>query len=83
MLKNLSELQSAASSFWQKSRKSPKLLPLVIILATLLLMIIFKLVQPEPPVKSQAEKTWAVQTHRLVAGEKSPQLELYGQVESP
>lgn len=41
------------------------------------------MVQPEPPVKVQDEKTWSVQTHLLVEGAKSPQLELYGSVESP
>jgi multidrug resistance efflux pump len=46
-------------------------------------MVIFKLVQPEPPVKAKEEKSWTVQTHRLVEGAKSPQLQLYGSVESP
>ncbi len=41
------------------------------------------MVQPEPPVRVQDEKTWSVQTHLLVEGAKSPELELYGSVESP
>ena len=80
MLENLSP---SFSSFWQQNRNNPKLLPVVIILVTLLLLVIFKLLQPEPPVKAQEEKTWTVQTVRLVDGKKSPQLELYGRVESP
>jgi multidrug efflux pump subunit AcrA (membrane-fusion protein) len=83
MLESLSKIHGAARAFWQRGRRSPKFLPLIIILATILLILVFKLVQPEPPVKLQAEKTWAVQTQQLVAGEQSPHLELYGQVESP
>lgn len=76
-------IPSSFSSFWQQNRNNPKLLPLLIILLTIVLLVIFKLIQPEPPVKVQAEKSWTVQTVRLIAGKKSPQLELYGQVESP
>jgi len=80
MLANLSQYFRL---FWQQNRRNPKMLPLVIILLTLVLLVIFKSIQPEPPIKAQAEKIWVVQTHQLVAGQKSPQLELYGQVESP
>ena len=48
-----------------------------------MLLLIFKIAKPEPPVKAKEEKTWTVQTHRLVDGAKSPELELYGSVESP
>jgi len=41
------------------------------------------MVKPEPPVKIKPEKSWAVQTIQLQAGAKTPQLELYGRVESP
>jgi multidrug efflux pump subunit AcrA (membrane-fusion protein) len=71
------------SSFSQQERSKSRALPVVIILATAVLLIIFKLVQPEPPVKAKEEKSWTVQTHRLINGAKSPQLELYGSVESP
>lgn len=70
-------------SLLQKGRSKPIALPLVIILATVALLVLFKLVQPEPPVRVQDEKTWTVQTHLLIDGAKSPQLELYGSVESP
>jgi multidrug efflux pump subunit AcrA (membrane-fusion protein) len=83
MLEYLSKIHGSALAFWQQIRRSPKFLPLMIVLATVVLIIVFKLVQPEPPVKLQAEKTWSVQTTQLVAGEQAPQLELYGQVESP
>jgi len=79
----MSTIFQSALSFWQQNRRSPKFLPLLIVAATAVLIILFKVVQPEPPVKLQAEKTWVVQTQQLVAGEKAPQLELYGQVESP
>ena len=71
------------STFWQQERSRSRALPFVIILVTVVLLVIFKLVQPEPPVKAREEKSWTVQTHRLVDGAKSPQLELYGSVESP
>ncbi len=80
MYENLPQL---FSSFWQQQRSKFTALPLVIILVTAVLLLIFKLVQPEPPVKAKEEKSWKVQTHRLVGGAKSPQLELYGSVESP
>ena len=70
-------------SFWQQERSKSRALPFVIILVTAVLLVIFKLVQPEPPVKAKEEKSWTVQTHRLIDGAKSPQLELYGSVESP
>lgn len=73
----------ALKFFWQNNQHSAKFLPLAIIFITVALILIFKLLQPEPPVKIMEEKSWAVQTHKLVAGEKSPQLELFGQVESP
>ncbi len=79
----LGHLSQLFRSFWQKNRSSPKFLPFAAVLVTMILLLIFKLVQPEPPVKQNEEKSWAVQTQQLVGGVKSPQLELYGQVESP
>ncbi|NNJ95923.1 MAG: HlyD family efflux transporter periplasmic adaptor subunit [Gammaproteobacteria bacterium] len=70
-------------SFWQQERSRSKALPFIIILVTLVLLVIFKLLQPEPPVKAKEEESWKVQTHHLVDGAKSPQLQLYGSVESP
>lgn len=70
-------------SLLTQGRSKSIALPLVIILVTVALLVLFKLVQPEPPVRVQDEKTWTVQTHLLVNGAKSPQLELYGSVESP
>jgi multidrug efflux pump subunit AcrA (membrane-fusion protein) len=80
MIEHLSQL---FRSFWQANRSSPKFLPVAVIVVTVALLLIFKLLQPEPPVKPNKEKSWAVQTKQLVDGAKSPQLELYGQVESP
>ncbi len=77
------KLPQLFSSFWQQERSKTRALPFVIILVTLVLLVFFKLVQPEPPVKAKEEKSWTVQTHRLVDGAKSPQLELFGSVESP
>ncbi len=71
------------SSFWQQERSRSRTLPFVIILVTAVLLLILKLLQPEPPVKAKEEESWKVQTHRLVDGAKSPQLQLYGSVESP
>ena len=61
-------------AFWPKERNRSRALPFVIILVTVVLLVIFKLVQPEPPVKAREEKSWTVHTHRLVDGAKSPQL---------
>jgi len=80
MIEHLSQL---LRSFWQSNRHSPKLLPVAVILVTAALLLFFKFAQPEPPVKINKEKSWTVQTKRLVDGTKSPQLELYGLVESP
>lgn len=77
------KLPQLFSAFWQREHGRSRALPFVIILVTVVLLVIFKLVQPEPPVKAKEEKSWTVQTHRLVDGAKSPQLELYGSVESP
>ncbi len=76
-------LPKSFSSFWQQQRSKSRTLPVIIILVTAMLLVIFKLLQPEPPVKLREEKSWMVQTHRLIDGAKSPQLELYGSVESP
>ena len=70
-------------SFWQQRHNRSRALPFLIILVTVVLLFIFKLLQPEPPVKAKEEESWTVQTHRLVDGAKSPQLQLYGSVESP
>lgn len=78
-----SQLFSLISTFWQKNRNSAKFYPLLIVFITMFLVVLFKLLQPEPPVKAKEEKVWTVQTHRLIDAAKSPQLELYGQVESP
>ncbi len=77
------QLSQSSKTFWQTLRRSPKFFPLVAIIITLLLILSFKLAKPEPPVKVNEEKSWLVQAHQLINGAKSPQLELYGQVESP
>lgn len=83
MLDQLSQLVSAPGSFWRRYRHSPKALSLAVVIVTLLLLLVFKFTQPQPPVKLQEEKAWLVQTQQLIAGAKSPELELYGRVESP
>lgn len=77
------DLPQLIASFWQQERSKSRAIPLIAIIATLFLLFVFKLSQPEPPIKLQKEKSWSVQTQVLEAGAKSPQLELYGQVESP
>jgi len=81
----LAKIFSPITSVWQKNRHSPKAVPVIVIVivVTVILILIFKLIQPEPPVKEKEEKSWIVQTTILKNGAKSPQLELYGQVESP
>lgn len=76
-------LSQTLKSFWYNGKKSSKFFPLLAIAITVILILLFKLAQPEPPVKTKDEKSWLVQTHQLVEGAKTPQLELYGQVESP
>lgn len=70
-------------SFWRQGNRSSRYLPFAAILVTIILLLAFKLLQPEPPVKKSEEKSWIVQTRQLVGGAKSPQLDLYGKVESP
>lgn len=77
------QLSQSCKTFWQTLRRSPKFFPLMAIVITLLLILSFKLAKPEPPVKVNEEKSWLVQTHQLINSAKTPQLELYGQVESP
>jgi multidrug efflux pump subunit AcrA (membrane-fusion protein) len=79
----LAKIFSPITSVWQKNRHSPKAVPFIAIAVTVILILIFKLLQPEPPIKEKQEKSWIVQTTILKNGAKSPQLELYGQVESP
>ena len=76
-------LTDSIRQFWQQGHSKGKILPLAIILLTVLIIIIFKTIQPQPPVKAQEEATWTVQTQELSNGAKSPHLELYGRVESP
>jgi len=77
----LKDLTQRVRIFWQQDRD--KALPLLIIVATILLIGIFKLAQTQPPVKKQIETVWLVQAKQLIAGAKSPQLQLYARVESP
>jgi multidrug efflux pump subunit AcrA (membrane-fusion protein) len=83
MLDQLSQLFRPVGFFWKTNRHSPKALSLAAVIVTFILLMVFKFTQPQPPVKLQEEKAWLVQTQQLVAGAKSPQLELYGRVESP
>ncbi len=84
MMRNLfSFLVQPVMSLFQQKRSSPLFFPFVAVFITVTLILVFKLVQPDPPVKAKEEKVWTVQTHQLLAGSKSPQLELYGRVESP
>ncbi len=80
MFKNLSH---NIRQFWQQKHNRIKALPFVIVFVTLLLIIIFKLAQTQPPVKTQSETIWTVQAKQLSSSAKAPQLELYGRVESP
>jgi multidrug efflux pump subunit AcrA (membrane-fusion protein) len=83
MLKHFSQLVAPLRSLRQQNRGTPAVLTIAVVLLTLLLILIFKFSQSEPPVKQEQEKAWVVQTQQLVSGAKSPQLELYGRVESP
>jgi multidrug efflux pump subunit AcrA (membrane-fusion protein) len=70
-------------SLWQQHRQSRLAIPALIVAGTVLLVMSFKLLQPAPPIKAKEEKSWVVQTITLQNGPKTPQLELYGKVESP
>lgn len=83
MFEPLSQLFRPLARLWEHNRRSPKTVPIIAVIITALLIVIFKSLQPEPPVKTKEEKIWTVQTHQLIDGIKTPQLELYGQVESP
>lgn len=77
------KLSQPFKQYWQQEKYRSKLLPLVIVLITAFVLIIFKLSQPQPPVKTQSETIWSVQTHKLETAARSPELELYARVESP
>jgi len=79
----LVKIFSPITTLWQRNRGSPKAVPIITIVVTIMLILVFKLVQTAPPVKEKEENSWIVQTTILKNGAKSPQLELYGQVESP
>ena len=71
------------ANFWQQYRQSRFAVPILIIITTVVLISLFKLIQPTPPVKERQEKSWSVQTVTLQNGPKTPQLKLFGTVESP
>lgn len=77
------KLSQPVKQYWQQEKNRSKLLPLIILLITVFVLILFKLSQPQPPVKTQSETIWSVQTHKLETGARSPELELYARVESP
>lgn len=77
------KLSQPVKQYWQQKKNRAKLLPLVIVLITVFILILFKLTQPQPPVKTQNETIWSVQVHKLETGARSPELELYARVESP
>lgn len=79
----LAKLFNPVTTFLQQNRRSRRAVPVIIVLVTVLLLLIFKLLQHEPPVKAKEEKSWTVQTTRLLDGPKTPQLALFGRVESP
>jgi multidrug efflux pump subunit AcrA (membrane-fusion protein) len=70
-------------AFWQQHKDGAAARPLLVIIITLALILLFRFLQPLPPVKEKQEKSWMVQTVVLQNGSKSPQLALYGKVESP
>jgi len=74
---------SPLGSLWQQHRQSRLAIPALIIAGTVLLVMLFKFLQPAPPIKEKQEKSWVVQTITLQNSPKTPQLELYGKVESP
>ena len=57
-------------SVWEQKGGWSRILPFVIVLVTAVLVVTFKLAQPEPPVKAKEEKSWTVQTQRLAGGAK-------------
>lgn len=63
--------------------RSSLVMPGLAVIVTIIILLLFKLAQPEPPLKKQEEKTWLVETVQLTADYKVPQLKLYGQVDSP
>jgi multidrug efflux pump subunit AcrA (membrane-fusion protein) len=79
----LEQISQFFKSTRRKNQSSSRYLPFAVIVVTIIILLIFKFVQPDPPLNKNEEKSWIVQTQRLVGGARAPQLELYGQVESP
>jgi len=64
-------------------RKKSVIVPVLVVCATIALLFLMKLFQPEPKVIVQQEKTWVVNTQVLVDGEQSPQVKMFAHIESP
>jgi len=67
----------------ERFRKKSVIVPVLVICTTIALLLLMKLFQPEPNVIVQQEKTWVVNTQRLVEDAPSPQLKMFASIESP
>ena len=59
------------------------LIPLLLILATVVLIWIFGVLKPTPPESQAEERTWPIRTETLESAARAPQLRLLGRVETP
>lgn len=59
------------------------LIPLLLIVATVVVIWIFSLLKPIPPESQAEERTWPIRTVTLDAAARAPQLRLLGRVETP
>lgn len=59
------------------------LIPLLLIVATVVLIWIFSLLKPTPPESQAEERTWPIRTVTLDSAARAPQLRLLGRVETP
>lgn len=59
------------------------LIPLLLVLATVVLIWIFSLLKPTPPESQAEERTWPIRTITLDSAARAPQLRLLGRVETP
>lgn len=59
------------------------LIPLLLIVATVVLIWIFSFLKPTPPESQAEERTWPIRTVTLDSAARAPQLRLLGRVETP
>jgi len=73
--------EQRTSSFYQNNKQW--LLSVIILLAAIAIFVLLQMTRPTAPSRPAKEKVWTVKVITAEPGSYSPQLSLYGQIESP